>query len=141
MWKEYESTLQHKEDGRNQTLGTTIWMEKARLTASDARLKNVIGQSDSAKDLETLEKIEITDYTVKDVVKESDAPSKKVIAQQVEKVYPTAVKTIGYKGVTFTPDIYAVSSSVKSGEQNIYTISLAKTHGLKEGETVRLITE
>ncbi len=111
------------------------------LTASDARLKNVIGQSDSAKDLETLKQIEITDYTMKDVVKEGDAPFKKVIAQQVEKVYPTAVKTIGYKGFTFTPDIYAVSSSVKSDGQNAYTISLAKTHGLKEGETVRLITE
>ena len=103
MWKEYESTLQHKEDGRNQTLGTTIWMEKARLTASDARLKNVIGQSDSAKDLETLEKIEITDYTVKDVVKEGDAPSKKVIAQQVEKVYPTASRRSGTKGLHSRP--------------------------------------
>jgi hypothetical protein len=111
------------------------------VTGSDARLKNVIGHSDSAKDLETLKKIEITDYTMKDVVKEGDAPSKKVIAQQVEKVYPTAVKTIGYKGLTFTPDIYAVSSSVKSDGQNAYTIILAKTHGLKEGETIRLITD
>jgi Chaperone of endosialidase len=111
------------------------------VTGSDARLKNVIGHSDSAKDLETLKKIEITDYTMKDVVKEGGAPSKKVIAQQVEKVYPTAVKTIGYKGLTFTPDIYAVASSVKSDGQNAYTIILAKTHGLKEGETIRLITE
>jgi hypothetical protein len=30
---------------------------------------------------------------------------------------------------------------LKSDGQNAYTISLAKTHGLKEGETVRLITE
>jgi hypothetical protein len=34
-----------------------------------------------------------------------------------------------------------VPNSVKSDGQNAYTISLAKTHGLKEGETVRLITE
>jgi hypothetical protein len=111
------------------------------LTPSDARLKNVIGLSDSAKDLETLKQIEITDYTMKDVVQLGDAPCKKVIAQQVEKAYPTAVKTIGYKGFTFTPDIYAASSSVKSDGQNAYTISLAKTHGLKDGETIRLITE
>jgi hypothetical protein len=111
------------------------------LTASDARLKNVIGQSDSAKDLEMLKQIEITDYTMKDVVTFGNVPLKKVIAQQVEKFYPTAVKTIGYKGVTFTPDIYAAANSVKSEGQNAYTISLAKTHGLKEGETVRLITE
>jgi hypothetical protein len=113
----------------------------AAITASDARLKNIIGHSDSAKDLETLKKIEITDYTMKDVVREGDAPLKKVIAQQVEKVYPTAIETIGLKGVTFTPDIYAAASLVKSNGQNAYTISLAKTHGLKEGETVRLITE
>jgi hypothetical protein len=77
---------------------------------------------------------------MKDVVNEGDAPLKKVTAQQVEKVYPTAIKTIGLKGVTFTPDIYAVASSVKSDGNNVYTISLAKAHGLKEGETVRLIT-
>jgi hypothetical protein len=50
-------------------------------------------------------------------------------------------KTIGRKGVTFTPDIYAVASSVKCNGNNAYTIGLAKTHGLKEGDTVRLITE
>src|SRR5262249_47467011 len=37
------------------------------ITASDARLKNIIGRSDSVKDLQTLEKIEVTDYTMKDV--------------------------------------------------------------------------
>jgi Chaperone of endosialidase len=111
------------------------------LAASDARLKNIIGRSDSAKDLEILKKIEIFDYTMKDVVNLGNTPLKKVIAQQVEEVYPTAVKTIGCKGVTFTPDIYAAANSVKSVRQNAYTISLAKTHGLKEGETVRLITE
>jgi Chaperone of endosialidase len=111
------------------------------LAASDARLKNIIGRSDSAKDLETLQKIEVTDYTMKDTVKFGNRRFKKVIAQQVEKVYPTAVKTIGYKGFTFTPDIYEAPNSVKPDGQNAYTISLAKTHGLKEGETVRLITD
>ncbi len=120
--------------------GGAVLSYSGPLTASDARLKNIIGHSDSAKDLETLKKIEITDYTMKDVVQQGDGRCKKVIAQQVEEVYPTAIKTIGYKGVTFTPDIYAVSSSVKSDGQNAFTISLAKTHGLKDGETVRLIT-
>ena len=78
---------------------------------------------------------------MKDVVKEGDAPLKKLIAQQVEKVYPTVIKTIGYKRVTFTPDIYAVPGSLRSEGRDAYTISLAKTHGLKEGETVRLISE
>ena len=111
------------------------------LTASDARLKNIIGNSDSATDLEILKKIAVTDYTMKDAVTFGNRLFKKVVAQQVEKVYPTAVSTIGYKSVTFTPDIYAVSSSVKFEGQNVYTVSLTKTHGLKEGEMLRLITE
>jgi hypothetical protein len=51
-------------------------------TASDARLKNIIGRSDSAKDLETLEKIEVTDYTMKDAVKFGTKPFKKVVASE-----------------------------------------------------------
>jgi len=37
-------------------------------TPSDIRLKNIVGRSDAATDLDTLEKIEITDYTMKDTV-------------------------------------------------------------------------
>jgi Chaperone of endosialidase len=109
-------------------------------TNSDARLKNIIGRSDSAKDLQTLEKIEVTDYTMKDVVKFGNKPFKKVIAQQVEKVYPAAVTSGGVKGFTFTPDIYAVSESVKIEKPGVYNISLAEAHHLKDGDTVRLIT-
>jgi hypothetical protein len=109
-------------------------------TASDARLKNIIGRSDSAKDLEILEKIEVTDYAMKDVVKFGNKPFKKVIAQQVEKVYPAAVTSGGVKGFTFTPDIYAVPESVKIEKPGVYNISLAEAHHLKDGDTVRLIT-
>jgi Chaperone of endosialidase len=111
------------------------------LTGSDSRLKNIIGRSDSAKDLETLKQIAVTDYTMKDTVQYGSRPSKKVIAQQVEKVYPTAVRSIGLKGVTFTPDIYSLSDSIKSEKPDVYTIRLKKAHGLKDGETVRLITQ
>ena len=48
---------------------------------SDARLKNIVGRSDSAKDLATLEKIEITDYTMKDTITFGTRPIKKVLAQ------------------------------------------------------------
>jgi hypothetical protein len=111
-----------------------------QIQASDARLKNVIGRSDSGKDLATLENIEVTDYTMKDVVKYGTKPFKKVIAQQVEKVYPTAVTTTGVKGLTFTPDVYAVSDSIKMEKPGGYTIRMAKAHDLKDGDTVRLIT-
>ena len=52
------------------------------LTASDARLKNIIGKSDAAKDLETLEKIEVTNYTMKDIVKFGQEPFKRVVASR-----------------------------------------------------------
>ena len=110
------------------------------VTASDARLKNIIGQSNSAKDLETLKRIVVTDYTMKDVVQYGGKRLKKVIAQQVEQVYPTAVVTTGIKGFTFTPDIYAPADSVKLEKSDVYTIKLTKAHGLKEGDVVRLIT-
>ena len=88
-----------------------------------------------------VEKIEITDYTMKDTVTFGTRRMKKVIAQQVEKVYPAAVQVVGAKGITFTPDIYAVSNSVKSEKPGVYTITLAKAHGLKDGDRIRLITE
>jgi hypothetical protein len=110
------------------------------LSASDARLKNVIGRSDSAKDLETLKNIEVTDFTMKDVVAYGNTAFKKVIAQQVEQVYPNAVRSIGLKGFSFVPDIYTAASSVTEEKSGVYKIGLAKAHGLKNGDTVRLIT-
>jgi Chaperone of endosialidase len=127
--------------GQNVFSGGSFMSYSGSLTASDARLKNIIGRSDSAKDLETLKKIEVTDYTMKDAVAFGSKPFKKVIAQQVEQVYPTAVKTAGLKAVTFTPDIYAVSTSVKPEKPGVYAISLDKAHDLKDGEIVRIITE
>jgi Chaperone of endosialidase len=120
--------------------GSSFASFNGTITASDARLKNVIGRSDSAKDLETLEKIEVTDYTMKDVVKFGTKRFKKVVAQQVEKVYPAAVSSNGVKGFTFTPDIYALSDSIKIAKPGVYAISLAKAPDLNDGDTVRLIT-
>jgi Chaperone of endosialidase len=125
---------------------STVWCTTSfvsyngTIIPSDARLKNIIGRSDSAKDLETLEQIEVTDYTMKDFVKNGNKPFKKVIAQQVEKVYPTAVTSTGIKGFTFTPDVYEVSDSIKIEKPGVYAIGLAKAHDLKNGDTVRLIT-
>jgi hypothetical protein len=126
--------------------GHNVWSAESfisytgTITLSDARLKNVLGRSDSAKDLATLENIEVTDYTMKDVVKYGTKPFKKIIAQQVEKVYPTAVTSAGVKGLTFTPDVYAVSDSIKTEKPGVYTIRMAKAHDLQDGDTVRLIT-
>ena len=99
------------------------------LTRSDERIKNIQGRSDSGADLRKLLGIEVTDYVYKDVVEKSSRPQKKVIAQQVEEVYPEAVRTT----TDVVPDIY------KKAPINNGWIELATD--LKVGDRVRLITE
>jgi hypothetical protein len=61
---------------------------------------------------------------------------KKVIAQQVEKVLPVAVKN----GTNFLPDIYIVAGNVEAANGR-YFITLPKGHHLVDGDKVRLILE
>lgn len=98
------------------------------LAVSDARIKNIEGRSDSAADLRKLLDIEVTDYRYKDVVSKGDRPQKKVIAQQVEKIYPQAVNTM----TDSVPDIYR-KAKCQDGWVQIAT-------DLKKGERVKLIT-
>lgn len=97
---------------------------------SDARIKDIEGISNNENDLQTLSQIEITDYTLKDKISKGNARYKKVIAQQVEKVYPSAVT----KMTDFIPDIYQLSS-IENG-----FIPLTKTT-LKTGDKLKLIDE
>ncbi|RAR75311.1 tail fiber domain-containing protein [Flavobacterium aciduliphilum] len=93
---------------------------------SDARIKNIKGKSNSKNDLQILKQIEITDYTKKDSI--SDASSyKKVIAQQVEKVYPQAV----HQSKGFIPNVYK-SAQATDGQINLIT-------DFKPGDRIKLI--
>ena len=66
-----------------------------RFTAiSDARIKIVKGVSNAKEDLDTLMKVQITDYVKKDDLTSKPKQNKKVIAQQVEEVFPQAVSTM-----------------------------------------------
>ena len=99
---------------------------------SDERIKNIIGVSNSEKDAEILQKIEVTDYTYK----ETGQKSKKVIGQQLEKVYPQAVSKIR----KYIPDILREAESVASVQQGKHystTIKLAD-HGLQTDEFVEI---
>ena len=110
-------------------LTTTILLQ------SDERAKNIKGISDSAEDLQTIMKLEVTDYTKKDFITHGGRLEKKLVAQQVEKHYPQAVS----KHTDVVPDIYKPAESYKlNGEKLI--IRLAK-HGLKKGEKVQLFFE
>jgi hypothetical protein len=96
---------------------------------SDERIKNIRGRSDGARDLETLLGIEITDYDYIDVIGKRGGPHKKVIGQQVERVFPQAVSRL----TDVVPDIYQ-PASFKDGWVELAT-------DLKKGERVRLISE
>ena len=97
---------------------------------SDQRIKNILGVSNASADLNALMKIEVTDYTMKDVVEHGNQAYKKVIAQQVAEVYPLAVT----KDLTdVVPDIYK-NAEIKNGWIILET-------NLKVGERVKIITE
>ena len=96
---------------------------------SDERIKDIKGQSDSAADLKTLLSIQVTDYTYKDTISKGNGPQKKVIAQQVERVYPQAVT----KSTDVVPDIYR-KATLRDGWVEMAT-------DLKVGERVKLIGE
>jgi hypothetical protein len=94
---------------------------------SDLRIKTDLHVSDTAKDLETLKGIQITDYYYKDKLTNGNGTQKKAIAQQVEMVYPQAV--IQATGVV--PDLFK-KAAVKGG-----WVELASD--LKKGDRVKLI--
>jgi len=96
---------------------------------SDARIKNIKGISNSKQDLETLSKIEITNYTLKDTIAKGVKNYKKVIAQQIEKVYPQAVSQL----TDVVPDIYK-QAEIKNG-------FIALENNLKVGEKVKIISQ
>jgi hypothetical protein len=94
---------------------------------SDARIKNIKGRSNSQQDLDALKNIEITDYTMKDVIVYGNEKTKKVIAQQVKSVYPQAISY----STSEIPDIYQ-PTTVAKGWVNLST-------DLQVGEKVQLI--
>ena len=105
----------------------SIWTDAWLASSSDKRIKNVEGNSDGVEDLNKLLAIEITDYTYIDTPSKGTGRHKKVIAQQVEKVFPQAVS----QHTSVVPDIYK-NAAVAEGWVSLKT-------DLKKGERVRLI--
>lgn len=95
---------------------------------SDERSKVIHGVSKSKEDLDILNNIEITEFNYIDPVKGS-GKQKKVIAQQVEKAYPTAVST----GRDVIPNIF------KESEINSGVIKLENT--CEVGDKIQLVYE
>jgi hypothetical protein len=100
--------------------------------ASDIRLKNVTGRSNSAADLDTLEKLHVTDYTMKET-RFAGRKFKKLIAQEVEQVYPLAVTKI----TDAVPDIDSLGEVTESSD-GLSEISVDKGFNLKSGDQVKV---
>ncbi|MEH2291339.1 hypothetical protein [Nostoc sp.] len=95
---------------------------------SDARIKLIQARSNSNADLRLLRQIEITDYTLKDTINNLNEIHKKVIGQQIARIFPQAVSTI----TDVVPDIF------KSAFISNKWINLPD-HKLTVGERVKII--
>jgi hypothetical protein len=114
----------------------TILSLNGTITGSDTRLKNIIGRSDSRKDLERLNQLEVTDFIYIDTVTAGHRIHKKLVAQQAEQVMPEAVA----RRSDFLPDIYSLVSKVEP-KAGTCIITVPKPHNLKTGDKVRLVFE
>lgn len=103
---------------------------------SDARLKTVLGLSDSRTDLALVKQLQVTNYQMKDRVQYGDRAFKKVIAQQVESVFPQAIN----KNTGFIPSIYA-AGTLRTGAPGQTLVTVPAAHHLHVGDKVRLLGE
>ncbi len=106
------------------------------VATSDKRIKNIKGTTDTKQDLATLNAIEITDYTYIDEIQNGSTPQKKVIAQQLQSVYPQAVNT--NEGII--PNVFEVAAANQVMDQHTI-ITTSKAHDFSDGDQIRLIME
>ena len=103
---------------------------------SDSRIKIVKGISNSSGDLQTINALKITDYTMKDAVTYGNRPFKKVIAQEVEAVYPQVVS----KHTDFVPNVYQPCSDIEKMGSG-YLLRFHKPHHISTtAKKLRLLT-
>jgi hypothetical protein len=103
---------------------------------SDSRIKDIVGVSDSGKDLDTINALQVTDYTLKDSIANGTRPFKKVIAQQVEGVYPQVVS----KHVDFIPNVYQVASKVTKTDRGVLLHFENGHHLSAQAKRIKLLT-
>ena len=107
-------------------------------TASDARVKKVLGHTDGGADLNTLNKIEIVNYRYIDTIGNGITPQKRVIAQQVESIYPQAVK----QHTGYIPNVYCVADRMEfDANSQQLKIFMTKDPGFKKGDRAQWIDE
>ena len=105
---------------------------------SDARIKNITGQSNPTEDIEILRKLRVTNYVPADMIGEGIVPKKGFIAQEVREILPEAVTA----GRGFVPDIYLlpIAFAHDAASQEL-SVTLAERHGVTEGDRVRIFAD
>ena len=98
---------------------------------SDERIKDILGLSNGAKDLAILKNIKIYDYQLKDTITQKSDLEKKVVGQQIAKVFPQAVTS---NNIEIIPDIMRFAKADRG-------IVKLKNHELVEGDKVRIYFE
>jgi hypothetical protein len=102
---------------------------------SDVRIKDIHDVTNTNQDLETLNAIQITDYTLKDKVKNGEKPFKKVIAQQVETVYPQIVS----RHMDFIPNVYQAASKLVKTDAGYLLYFDSAHHISKEAKKLKVL--
>ncbi len=116
------------------------WYGQHLDASSDARAKHILGRSDTAKDLDLLMKIEVTDYHWIDRTVDQHRPHKRLIAQQVEKIFPQAV-SIAPRPQTI-PSVYEMAENLEhDAAAGSLTVTTKKPHDFKAGDLVDLYGE
>jgi len=94
---------------------------------SDVRIKDIVGVSIASDDLKIINALQITDYTMKDKVKYGNQTFKKVIAQEVEKVYPQVVS----KHTDFIPNVYQLTNKTAKSTDG-FLLSFTTKHNISK---------
>ncbi len=102
-------------------------------TFSDSRIKDIVGISSSAKDLQTLNQIQITDYKLIDSLATDNRIHKKVIAQQIE----TIASNLVYKKQNYIPNVYCKTNQITVNQTDAI-LSLPVPHKLAVNEKIKL---
>ncbi len=109
-------------------------------TSSDARAKQILGLSDNSQDLDTLMRLQVTDYQWIDRSLDARRPHKRLIAQQVKEVLPQAVITLPMPKAI--PNVYELASKLEhNSADGTLTITTKKPHDFKAGNLVDLVAD
>ena len=110
----------------------------AFVATSDHRIKDIVARSSTRGDLDLINKLQVTDYRLKDSAHAGTAVRKGFIAQEIGKVIPEAVST----SRNFLPDVYQRAvKNLYNAEKKRLSVTVAKPHALAADDWVRLYVD